>query len=125
MIKNSISILFVSLLLLSGGCQKACDDYFAMVTVAIEDAEGNPVTLDDAYTIRLSNGDTIRGSEMYAVNIYEVVNDNLQSALKGKKEDFRFVGILDNAIVIDEIYRITADKCHISKLSGPEKIVLP
>jgi hypothetical protein len=81
-------------------------------------------SLDDHYTIRNSTGDTIRIGNTPFQNNYTVLDDNYQNILENKQESFRFVGIKSGIKVVDEIFIISADKCHISKVSGKTSITI-
>ena len=91
----------------------ACTSLFA--SVGIEIIGG---TLDDYYTIRTSTGDTIRFAGGPFQNSYTVLDDNYQQILENKQEGFKFIGIKSGNKVVDENFIISADKCHISKVSG-------
>ena len=83
--------------------------------------------LDSHLTIRQSTGDTIRTSTSSGDpmdNFYIVMDDSYQNELEGSEEAFRFVGIKDGNILVDELYEIGADECHIYKVSGEEKVSL-
>jgi hypothetical protein len=83
-------------------------------------------TLDDFYTIRLSTADTLRHDLLNPgeTDYYTVLDDNFQSVLKDKTETFRFVGVLNASVVVDEAIVIQADACHINYVSGNLEVTL-
>ena len=98
-----------------------CTEEFRRIGVKVTGGE-----LDDFYTLRISNGDTIRFSQdVYPmVNWYPILDDSYQPVLEGTVEDFMFVGVKDGNPVIQQNYEIGADPCHIFRQSGPQSIAL-
>ncbi|MBI1307608.1 MAG: hypothetical protein GC181_13480 [Bacteroidetes bacterium] len=80
-------------------------------------------TLDDWYTIRLSNNDTIRIGTQFE-NTYAVLDDNSQNLIAGREELFRFHGVIKDSIWVNEVITIKADECHIDYVSGNLKVSL-
>lgn len=82
--------------------------------------------LDDFYTIRLSTADTLRHDSLNPgeTDYYTVLDDNFQSILKHQTETFRFVGVLNASVVVDEAIVIQADACHINYVSGNLEVTL-
>lgn len=76
--------------------------------------------LDEHYTVRLSNGDTLRHDTLhgFAVGYYVVLDDGAVGWLKDKTEDFVFEGWKNDSLIIRENYRIAADQCHIELVTG-------
>ncbi|MEZ5024162.1 MAG: hypothetical protein R2728_13050 [Chitinophagales bacterium] len=82
-------------------------------------------SLTDYYTIRRSNNDTIRSIDFgFEDSYYVVLDDSYQSEIENSQESFEFIGEINDSIVIQETYVITADQCHISKISGPSQVTL-
>lgn len=100
-----------------------CTEMFAMVTVKVIDQLGNSVHFDEVYTIRKSNNETIRITQSMD-GMLIVLDDSYQSKLKQDKDTFHIVGIKNGQKVLDEPYMISADCCHVSKVSGREEIKL-
>ena len=102
-----------------------CTQMFAMVTAQVVDAVGNPVKLDEAYTVRAGTSDKITSSQEPGMNnAYVVLDDSYQKKLAQTTAAFRFVGMKDGKKVVDEPYTISADCCHIKKESGPTTITI-
>lgn len=83
--------------------------------------------LDDHFTIRLATGDTLRFSSDpigNATTYYTILDDSYQPALANRTENFRFVGVIEHEIVVDEAFVISADECHIDYVSGNLSVTL-
>ena len=119
-------ILILGVLLFSKSCFDdnnggvICTEIFAAVTVEVIGS-----SLDDYYTVRPSNNDTIRINEdMFGKNVYTVLNDNYLPQLKNDRDEFTFFGIIAGQAVVSEKIVISADECHISKISGKDIVFL-
>lgn len=106
------------------GCSKNepavnCTEEFRSVTLLVP---GDLLTT--AYTVRLSNSDTIRYSQRSGLggNYYIVLDDSYQPKLKGGVDNFRFIGERAGKVVVKEDYVIKADQCHIQKISGKTEL---
>lgn len=96
----------------------SCTEEFRSVSVEVI---GGP--LDNYYTLRIENGDTLQfGTSI--LPYYPVLDDSFQPPLEGKQEEFQFIGALGDSIVVSEIYLISADECHINKVSGVASVTL-
>ena len=97
-----------------------CTEEFRTIGVTITGG-----VLDEFYTIRISNGDTVRHSDNTGFeNFYPVLDDNFHSAVINSEEIFNFLGLIGDQIIIDEEYVIAGDDCHISLVSGKTEIDL-
>lgn len=102
-----------------------CTAIFASVSINVEDKNGNAVELHDFYTVNRSTNDTIRSSvPSWNKGTYTVVDDGYTSKMFNKTYDFSFIGIVNNQVVINEPFSISADCCHVSKVSGKESIII-
>jgi hypothetical protein len=102
-----------------------CTMMFAAVTVTVTDNTGAAVTLDEMYTTRDDNGEKITLDQPDGGNNYTVLNDSYVKKLQNTQAAFHFIGIKDGKQVINEPYTISADCCHIKKVSGKSEIALP
>lgn len=125
-LKSTIVIILTLVIGLGQACNngggKICTEEFRMISVTVIGAE-----LDEYYTLRNKNGDTIRLEyfQKFGNTIsYPVLDDSFQSSIANKNEEFTFVGIIDDKEVINEPYVIGADECHIDKVSGTNEINL-
>ncbi|MEO0898999.1 MAG: hypothetical protein AAFY71_21485 [Bacteroidota bacterium] len=119
--------IFVIFFCLGAGVLTSCDAINPVActlefrTVSLEVIGGN---LDQTYTIQ-DNGDTVLSSKDTLLNnFYTVLDDSFQEQLEGEVENFRFVGLIGDSVVVDEAYEIGADECHIFKESGATSVTL-
>lgn len=107
-------------------CDRAiCTEVLMSVSVNVTDKNGNNIDLQDHYTINVANGDTIRNNNgPWPEGAYVVLDDSYVNKMYNSRLQFRFVGIKNNIVVVDEAYTISADCCHINKESGKETIVI-
>ena len=115
-------------LLLSGILNQSCDEVqvdcteeFILVAIKVNGEE-----LTDYFTMREATSDTIRyiNNSGLSVEHYIVLTDTYQPNFPDSQEDFRFIGILDSAVVVDEVFVIEADQCHINLVSGNTEVTL-
>ena len=96
-----------------------------MVTVQVKDTNGNPVALDEYYTIRETTGEKLpKYSNGLQDGTYSVVDDNFIGTLKKGYEGLRFVGKKNGVEVVNEIYEVEGDCCHVNKRSGKETVIV-
>ncbi len=95
-----------------------CTEEFRYITIKVS---GEPLT--EYYTVRLSDSDTIRPNPADAVfdKTYIVLSDNYQQKLENKKDTFQFIGKREGGMVRED-FVISADHCHINKISGKSEI---
>jgi len=106
----------------AGSCDKTvyCTEEFRMITVEV-----NGRKLDQARTIRLRNGDTLDiGSHGFHPGTYVILTDAEMKLFQRKQEHFRFQGLIGDSLVVDEVYLIGHDECHISLIEGKTRIDL-
>ena len=120
--RNIISIAFGTLILFSiFSCKDeeiACTEEFRTIGIEITGAD-----LEDYFTIRVSNGDTLRIGNVFG-DFYPVLDDSFQPELENDEEKFSFIGLIADTIAVFEPYVIEADECHIMKVTGVDKIDL-
>ena len=131
-----LAIIMLSPLLIASSCKQTttdnnpckgvmCTMMFAMVTVEVVTSDGNPVVLDEVYTIRSKDGTKLQMEQHAGENgSYVILDDSYQKVLANSSEPFRFIGIKNGVKVVDEHYTIGADCCHVSRNSGTTRIVL-
>jgi hypothetical protein len=108
-----------------GNCEKvACTMVFASVSVYISNSTPHPVKLDDAYTIRISTNEKIRYNLDPEGGHYTVLDDSYLEKLQNRTDGFRFIGIKDGHEVVNEMYELAADCCHVNRQSGKAEIIL-
>ena len=122
--KKLISISLIVLLGLFQACKEEvmCTEEFRAVGISVI---GDSLT--NFYTVRNSNLDTIKfpnNIEYSSNHWYPVLDDNYQSKIANSQESFKFIGEINDTIVVNEVYVINADDCHINKVSGKSEVVL-
>ena len=132
-----LSVVIAAFLLQAHSCHKddyshvcgadvVCTEIFKAVMIQVKDNAGNPVKLDDYYTIRLKNDERISGPGSTPENgMYVVVDDNFISTLMDKTEGFKFVGVKNGVEVVSEVYQVRGDCCHVNKDTGKDEVVIP
>ncbi|MBZ0098817.1 MAG: hypothetical protein K8F30_07015 [Taibaiella sp.] len=107
-------------------CEGAiCTQMFAAVNLTVTDKDGNKPALSDHYTINTETNDTLWfNSGGWPDGAYTVIDDSYVSRMYNRTIPFRFIGMQGAAIVVDELYTISADCCHISKKSGKETVTI-
>ena len=118
-------LVLLLLLTTASSCEEdpiACTMDFRMVTVTV----AGPA-LTSYYTLRAATGDTIRiGQENIGgmAGIYPILDDSYQSVIEGRTENFIFRGFINDSLVVNESYGISADECHIAYVSGNLNVTL-
>lgn len=102
-----------------------CTMEFRSISVKVTDNNNAPVVLDDHYTENVSTGAIIRPENGTTVGTYVVYSDAGLKTLINQTATFRFVGMKNGNVVVDERYTISGDCCHINKVSGKDTIVIP
>ena len=98
----------------------ACTEEFRTIGITITGG-----VLDEYYTIRTSTGDTIKYSDQHAFdNFYPILDDSFHSEIINSDENFDFLGLVGDQIILHEEYVIAGDDCHISLVSGKTEIDL-
>jgi len=118
----SILLLFTIIFSACDETQIACTDEFRTIGLSVYGDN-----LSDFFTIRLKNNDTLR-FENYNFpqdnNYYVVLDDSYHHMMVNQYENFRFIGIINDSIVVNEVFFIKADQCHVEKLNGVESVTL-
>ena len=100
----------------------ACTEELRIISIEVTGE-----VLDETYTIRQASGDTVAvgdTSDLGIFNAYVVLDDSYKDELEGEEEPFRFVGLQNGNVLVDELFEIGADQCHIYKVSGKDKVEL-
>lgn len=118
------AIIILPILIGLAACEtlspRACTHQFVAVSVEVTGQN-----LDQTYTIDVRSGDTVyQASASMIEESYVVLDDSYQEDLQGKERDFRFVGLANDSVLVDEEFEIGADQCHVYKVDGPAQIDL-
>jgi hypothetical protein len=104
----------------TGNTDVICTEEFVVIGVKITGAAP-----DDFFTVRTANMDTIRFDGDFPVgNWYPVLDDSFQPQLQDQREEFYFVAVAANEVIINQRYEIGADKCHVIRYTGPSEITV-
>jgi hypothetical protein len=101
-----------------------CTMMFASVNTSVKDNNGVLADLDESYSVRKSNGEILRYDQEGGAGEFKILDDSYQKDLANKTDTFQFVGKKNGHIVVDELFVIKADCCHVSKVSGKSEIIL-
>lgn len=98
----------------------ACTLQFEIISIEVTGG-----TLDQTFTIQKDNNDTVlTNAQPFTGSFYTVLDDSFQEELEGKQVEYRFVGLQQGSVVVDEDFVIEADVCHVQKVSGTAKVDL-
>lgn len=123
----------IALALLLAGCGHfggsdtdncACTALFAMVTVEIVDAGGQPVTGLTTRTVFVPTGQTVAVSTVPFDGTYVIADDNSVGLTDEDGELFRFE-IVSPPVTRDYLLSTDACSCHIGVADPIDPIVLP
>jgi len=104
-----------------------CTQEFRMIFLEVKNSAGATVLLTSFHTEDMAGN--ILPADLYEYDswrdAYMVFNDAWVSGHAGTRKKVRFVGYIGSTKVVDEIYTIATDCCHIDKIAGKDKVVLP
>lgn len=113
-------------------CSGICTEEFRTININITNQEGEPVALDNFKVVNLKTSKEITrelsGSALeYAKKngIYPIFGDEYASEYKNKEVTLNFLGNINNEIVVDQNYKVSADCCHVFLISGSTEVVIP
>lgn len=96
-----------------------CTMMFAMITAEVKGA----TEALEVHTVRKSTGERIEPVQQSGnPDRYVVLDDGYQKKLQQATDTFVFTGKMNGQTVFEEEYVITADCCHVSKVSGKDVI---
>ena len=103
-----------------------CTEDFRFVTISVVDKAGKPVALDRYETVRTSNQKVLErrdNTEMQA-GTYVVASDGEKDSISTCGEGFVFRGYRGGKRVLEEMFVLRNDCCHVERKSGRTEIVL-
>lgn len=100
-----------------------CTQEFRIISLQVVNPQDQPIALDSFYTTRISNNERFTATAS-SPSWYPVLDDSYHQKLRNKEDRFRFTGWRNGAVVVNELYTIGADACHIFKISGSGKVML-
>jgi len=128
-LKLSVKIFAVLLVLLVSACDQAnkpaCSKEFVSITVRLEDTNAKPVSAKLSSRLMKINQE-FAVKETATKGNYVVLDDSFKDKLSITGDRLELIAIKDKSIS-REIIVVAVDKnrCHVKKISGPEKLVLP
>ncbi|WP_424003719.1 hypothetical protein [Maribacter sp. IgM3_T14_3] len=108
-----------------------CTLNFVTITVSVKDASGEAIVLDtymviDNATVKDLAAD-LNGEEYQYLKeqgFYPILSDANRIQYQNTTATLTFKGFIANEEVINEVYEVGADCCHVSLISGNTEIVL-
>lgn len=105
-------------------CEGAiCTEIFVMISVKVSQQNG-VLNLDEVYTTRKSSNEKLTFDQNMGPDSYIVLDDSYIQKMQNTTDEFHFIGIKNGEKLIDEVYTISADCCHVNKEKGKERIDL-
>lgn len=103
-----------------------CTYEFREIPLEVVDASGNTVILDNYYTEEMSGNKlpTTYYSYNSDMGVYVVFNDAWLPGNKNSTMQVRFIGMKNGMTVVNELFKISSDCCHVYKVSGKDKIIV-
>lgn len=113
----------------TGDCSEAlCTMVFISIPISVVDENGNSVKLD-SYEVKEVETGKIRDVGDWSVpeyNIYPAViaSDFDREEFFNRKVRLQLTGKIDGKVVVQEIYTVTADCCHVYLVEGNKEVVI-
>ncbi len=106
-----------------------CTANLVGIGVDVVDSDGAAVILD-SFVVTDRAGNRIRPATSWGAapngnGHYTVLNDAWVSGHQGLGSYFYAKGFRGGTMVFNEVYKISADCCHVSKISGKDRIIVP
>jgi hypothetical protein len=107
-----------------------CDLVWKSIPVRITNQHGEPLQLDDYYTIKTSTRDKISfrnlagDSLLKAAGRYLVLSDSQHNLTVEDGASFEFCGFKNGHEVVRQAFRIGRDQCHVQLISGRSSVMV-
>jgi hypothetical protein len=109
--------------------QSVCTEEFRTILILVKDQNQNAVALDSFQTINTANGEdvtvTVSSSALDMARQfgqYPLLND--LSIDVNEEIEVQFKGFINNQEVINGLYKVSSDCCHINLVSGNVEFML-
>lgn len=99
-----------------------CTQELRTIMINVTTPAHHPAALDSAFTTR-ANGEKIT-YQYQGGGYYTVLDDTYHAKLKNNRDNFTFHGYRGGVKVVQEPFVISADNCHIRKVSGKDSVVV-
>lgn len=104
-----------------------CTQEFRQIFLEVKNSSGATVTLTSFHTEDMAGNKL--PTHLYEYDswrdAYMVFNDAWVRGNQNTTKQVRFVGYVGSTKVVDEVYTIATDCCHIDKTAGKDIVVLP
>jgi len=104
-----------------------CTQEVRMLFLDVKNSAGATVMLTSFHTEDMAGNKL--PADLYGYDkwrdAYMVFNDSWVNGHEGTRKKVRFVGYVGSNKVVDEVYTIVTDCCHIEKTAGKDSVVLP
>lgn len=136
---RSLIFSFILLFILGTNCEKennpdcqnvGCSKEFLLIGLnLLHESDNSPVILTSYKVLRFSDNKDITHSsrviEGYTfMGFYPLVDDSDKETLRNKNVEIEFQGFIDNNLIVTKRFVVTADCCHISKISGESTVYI-
>lgn len=101
-----------------------CTMMFAAVSTEVRNPDGSPAVLDRTETVSSSGKPITNSNTSPTAGMYTIIDDGYQKILANKTEQVTFRGYRAGALVVEQVYTVKADCCHVSKVDGPTLLTL-
>jgi len=127
---GSILFLLITLFSCNDNLPKACTEEFRSIIVTIRESDNSIAEIDSYFVVKTANNDTIltMNDTIYQDPFLQghiVFTDNEMNFTNQTGSTFRFSAYQATEKVVDQLYTIRHDGCHIELISGEVEIILP
>lgn len=113
-------------------CEKvACTEQFVTISIQVQDDDGVKIPLDEFKVTDKDTGADLSGNysmeelEIFRQNgSYPIYNDNFVNEHRNENRSIVFRGFIKGEMVVEGIYVVHADCCHVSLFSGDEVLII-
>ncbi len=106
-----------------------CDQSLAMISFRFTDKDGNGLNVKNYSAINQKTGDTIKSVAAISINVtrgtYIIIDDAYKNNLSSEGNDIKISGTNESTgqtkVAVIKVAGGSCN-CHVSKLSGPDKI---
>ena len=128
--KIYLTILTLLILLLVSSCavpqnSVACTKEFVSITLKLEDTNAKPVSAQlSSRLVKINQEFAVQ--ETAKKGTYIVLDDSFRDKLSTTGDELELNAVLGRAVYRTQfIVAVDKNRCHVKKISGPEKLVIP
>lgn len=102
-----------------------CTQEFRMISVTVENENGEAVLLDSHTVTDLKDNEQLSFDQSVETEgTYLIYSDKYADAHQNTNRTLVFEGMLNGAVVVSQEYQVAADCCHVQLVDGPQTIVI-